>query len=67
VPVFVYRELPPLEATYQFQVPFTVEDAPIVTIPVPHRLALMAVIDPVTTNAVTATLALVHVALEYAT
>lgn len=65
--MLVDKALPPLEAAYQLKVPVNEDDAPITTIPVPHRLAFKAVTAVETTAAVTATRVLVHVAFAYST
>lgn len=65
--VLVYSRVPPEDASYQVKTPVTVDVAPKVTVPVPHRLAAIPTTEVATTFAVTATLALVHVPLEYST
>jgi hypothetical protein len=63
----VNRGDPPEEAAYQSKVPLIGDDAPSVTVPVPHRLASMVVIDVPTTVAVAITRDEIHVAFEYST
>ena len=55
------NNVPPLAASYQVKVPATGEDAPMLTVPLPQRLALIAVTDAETTYAVAFTRALVQV------
>ena len=65
--VLVYKSVPPDSAEYHWNTPLTVEDAPNVTVPVPHRLALIPDTEVSTTCTVTCTLGLVHVPSENST
>lgn len=61
--MLVYKSVPPDEALYHLKTPLTVEDAPSVTVPVPHRLAFIPDTEVATTLAVTCALGLVQVPL----
>lgn len=55
------------EASYHLKVPATVDEAPSVTVPLPHLAALIAVSEDDTTYAVTLARGLVHVPFENST